>query len=327
MVSQVTIFLLFILVLLTAYSSEAQQQTKVYRVGVLMLNRLERPHIKGLRDGLANAGYIGGKNLSLEMPLKKNPDELRIVASTFVNEKKHVIVTLGNVETRIAYETTREIPIVFMPTSDPVRSGFVKSLAHPGTNLTGLTYYVDLRESGKQLEIFKEIVTTLRRVVLLIDAQAESPIDARSLTAVRKVAAYLRIELTEKPVKSIVEAEQVVSLFSKGTTDGILITCTGLFANLETIGVISRQKRVPFYGCSGTQVTEDGALFSYAPDMYQMGHRAAWYVDRILKGARPQDLPVETPRRFEMVINLKTAEAIGIRIPPEVLQRADQVIR
>jgi putative tryptophan/tyrosine transport system substrate-binding protein len=316
-----------ITILLVATSTPAISQNKFHRVGVLILHASDRPHLKGLRDGLKEAGYIEGRDLFLEMPIKKTPDELRVIANTFANDKRDVIVALGNVETRIAYETTREIPIVFMPTSDPVRSGFVKSLARPGTNVTGLTYYVDLRESGKQLEIFKEIVPTLRRMVLFVDARTESPIDATSLTAVRKVATHLRIELTEKPVKSIVQAEEVVSSASKDTTDGILITSSSLFANLEKIGAISRKKLVPLYGCSGTQVTEDGALFSYSPDLYQMGRRAAWYVDRILKGARPHELPVEAPRKFQLVINLKVAEAIGIKIPPEVLQRADKVIR
>ena len=226
-----------------------------------------------------------------------------------------------------AHETASQIPVVFMPTSDPVRSGFVKSLASPGTNLTGLTYYVDLRESGKQLEIFKEIVPTLRRVVLFIDAQAESPIDATSLTVGRNVAAHLRIELIEKPVKSLAEAERVVLSLSNNTIDGILITCTSLLSDLKNIAAISRQRLIPLHGCSNHHVTEYSALSSYAPDFYQIGRRAAWYVNRILKGARPQKLPVETPRKFELAINLKTANAIGIKIPPEVLQRADKVIR
>jgi putative tryptophan/tyrosine transport system substrate-binding protein len=316
-----------ITLLLVINSVPAISQTRAYRVGVLILGRQDRPHLTGLRDGLKEAGYIEGKNLSLEMPIRKTPDELRIIANTFVNERKNVIVTVGTVETRIAYEATREIPIVFMPTSDPVRSGFVKSLAHPGTNLTGLTYYVDLRESGKQLEIFKEIVPALRRVVLLIDAQAESPMDARSLTVARNVAARLRIKLIEKPVEALVQAEELVSSSSKDTTDGILISCASLFANLEKIAALSRQRLIPLHGCSSYHVTAYNALSSYAPDLYQIGRRAAWYVNRIARGARPQELPVETPRKFELAINLKTAGAIGIKIPPEVLQRADKVVK
>jgi putative ABC transport system substrate-binding protein len=324
---KVTIFLLFVLLLPTAYLSEAQQQNKVYRVGVLMLNRLERPHIKALRDGLEQAGYIQGNNLLLNMEQRKNIDELRSAAKMFVREKFDVIVANSNIETGIAQQATTEIPIVFMPASAPVRAGFVQSLAHPGTNLTGVTYYTDFRENGKQIEIFKEIVPSLRRMTMLIDAGLHQPVDEPSLALVRKVAAYRRIKLMEKSVNSLLEAEDAVASLSRQATDGIHVTCTGLFSNLKNIGAISKQKKIPLYGCSTAHVIEDGALFTYAPDMYQMGLRAAWYVDRILKGARPQDLPVENPRKFDMVVNLKTAEAIGIRIPPEALQRADKVIR
>ena len=295
MSSKVTIFLLFMLLLTTAHSSEAQQQIKVYRVGVLMLNRLERPHIKALRDGLEQAGYIEGKNLLLNMEQRKNIDDLRSAAKMFVQEKFDVIVANSNIETGIAQQATTEIPIVFMPASAPVRAGFVKSLAHPGTNLTGLTYYTDFRENGKQLEIFKAVVPSLHRVTILIDGGALQPVDAPSLALVRKVAAHVGIKLLEKSVNSLLEAEQVVSALSRQSTDGVHVTCTGLFSNLKNIGAISRQKKLPLYGCATAQVAEDGALFTYAPDMHQMGLRAAWYVDRILKGTRPQDLPVETP--------------------------------
>ena len=226
--SKVTIVLLFILLLPTASWSEAQQQNKVYRVGVLMLNRLERPHIKALRDGLQKAGYIEGKNLRLNMEQSKNIDHLRLTAKMFVEEKFDVIVANSNIETGIAQQATAEIPIVFMPASAPVRAGFVKSLAHPGRNLTGLTYYTDFRENGKQLEIFKEVVPSLRRVIILIDGGALQPVDAPSLALVGKVAAHVGIKLMEKSVNSLLEAEQVVSSLSRQGTDGIHVTCTGL---------------------------------------------------------------------------------------------------
>jgi putative ABC transport system substrate-binding protein len=316
-----------VLMLLMATVVAHAEESKVYRVGVLMLNKPERPHIQALRDGLKKAGYAEGKNLLLNMEQRKNIDDLRSAAKMFVQRKFDVIVANSNIETGIAQQATPEIPIVFMPASAPVRAGFVKSLARPGTNLTGLTYYTDYRENGKQLEIFKEIVPTLRRLVILIDAGAHQPVDEPSLALVRKVAAHLGIHLTEKPVNSLLEAEQAVSSLPRSAADGLHVTCTGLFSNLKKIGMLAVQKNIPLYGCATGHVIYDGALFTYAPDLHQMGLRAAWYVDRILKGTRPEDLPVEAPRKFELAINLKTAEAIELKIPPEVLQRADKVIK
>jgi putative ABC transport system substrate-binding protein len=180
---------------------------------------------------------------------------------------------------------------------------------------------------GKPLEIFKEVFPALRKTVLLTDARSESPIDSASSEAIRNVATHLGIGLKEIPVTKLEQAERIVSALSKQSVDGILINCSSLFWNLEKIGALSRQKLIPLYGCSRAQVMKDGALFTFAPDMYQLGRRGAWYVDRILKGANPADLPVETPRTFEFVVNLNTADAIGIKIPPEVLQRADKVIK
>ena len=320
--------LLWSLLALFSLSSVADaQQLKPYRVGVLMLNRPDRSHIKALRVGLEKAGYIQGKNLFLDMQQRKTVDELQAAARFFIDQKFDVIVANGNIETGIAQQETTEIPIVFMPASAPVRAGFVKSLARPGTNLTGVTYYTDFRENGKQLEVFKEVVPGLRVLLTLIDAESHQPVDAPSVTLLRKVAAHLGVKLLEKPVNSLLEAERTVWSVSKLAADGIHLTCTGLFSNLKEIGRMSLEKKFPLYGCATSHVSNDGALFTYAPDMEQLGLRAAWYVDRILKGARPQDLAVETPRKFELVINLKTANAIGIKIPPEVLQRADRIIK
>lgn len=303
------------------------EENKVYRVGVLMLNRPDRPHIQALRHGLEKAGYAEGKTLLLNIKQRENIDDLRSAAKMFVQQKFDVIVANSNIETGIAQQETTEIPIVFMPASAPVRAGFVKSLARPGTNLTGVTYYTDFRENGKQLEIFKEVVPSLRRLAILIDGSAQQPIDEPSLVLVRKVAVHLGIHMMEKPVHSLSEAQEAVFSIPNHAAHGIHVTCTGLFSNLKRIGMISMQKKIPLYGCATSHVIHDGALFTYAPDLHQMGIRAAWYVDRILKGARPQELPVEAPRKFELAINLRTAEAIRVKIPPEVLQRADKVIK
>jgi putative ABC transport system substrate-binding protein len=314
------------IILMVAYFAEAQQ-TRVYRVGILMHNSPERPHIHGFRIGMEKAGYIKGKNLVLNIEQRNDVEELRAAAKLFVDEKFDVIVASSNIETAIAQQATPTIPIVFLPASAPVRAGFVRSLARPGTNLTGVTYYIDFRQNGKQIEMFKEVVPRLGRLVSLVDESVEQPVDHPSLELLRKVAAHMRIKLTEKPVDSLSQAETFVSSLSRQTTDGIHVTCTGLFSNLRSIGRISLERKLPLYGCSRIHVEQNGALFTYAPDMYQMGLRAAWYVDRILKGSKPQEMPVEAPRKYELAINVNVASLIGLTIPPRVLQRADIIIR
>lgn len=319
---------LAIALLLAMYSAQAiQAQERVYQVGLLIAIPLDRPQIEGLRDGLKEAGYVEGKNLVLIGEPNKTSDELRALARAYTKQNIDVIVTSGPIETRIAKEATDKIPIVFVPSSDPVRIGVVKSLANPGTNLTGITYMRDFREFGKPLEIFKEIVPTLRRLVVLIDDRANDAIYEAGLTVVRKVAERLEIRLAEKNLSSLVQAEQVVSSVSKANTDGIFSICSALHGNLIKIGAIAKQKLLPLQGCTTERVAEEEALFAYASSLYDIGRRGARYVDRILKGARPQDLPVENPRKYELVVNLKTANAIGVKIPPEVLQRADKVIK
>jgi putative ABC transport system substrate-binding protein len=304
------------------------QQPKVYRVLIIMMEKesyLAFPQMQALRDRLGQLGYVEGKNLAYDLLRADTYDALRTSLKT-VQKNADVIVPLSDAETAIAKELTDKIPIVFMPSGDPVGAGFVRSLASPGTNLTGLTY-VEPKAIAKQLEVFKEFVPSLTQIILLIAGQEASPTGAQRLVLVRKVAAQLQINLVEKPVKSIAEAEHAVSVLPKRVTTGVFPICAGLFRGLKNMASIAIQKKLPMFGCSVSQVAQQGVLVSYAPDLHYIGTRAAWYVDRILKGARPQELPVETPRKFDLAINLKTADTIGIKIPPEVLQRADKVIR
>jgi putative ABC transport system substrate-binding protein len=294
----------------------------------MFTNRLDRPHVKGLRVGMEKAGYIEGENLLLDIRPRNTVDELRVAAKFFVNQKFDAIVANGNIETGIAQQETTENPIVFMPASAPVRAGFVQSMAHPGTNLTGVTYYTDIRESGKRLEIFKELLPSLQVLLILIDAESHESVDSQSMAFLRKVATHLRIKLVEKPVNSLLDVERAVLSLTKLPMDGIHVVCGGVIANFQKkLGRMALERKLPLYGCSSAHVASDGALFTYAPDMHQLGLRTAWYVDRILKGTKPQNLPVESPRKFDLVINLNTATAIGIKIPPELLQRADKVIK
>jgi len=312
-------------VLLTLTVPADAQQSKVHRVGVLMLIRPDRPQLQGLRDVLKESGFIEGQNLNLDMPALRAPEELRALARDYVKQKVNVIVATGASETRIAKETTHEIPIVFMPTSDPITAGFVKSFPRPGTNLTGVALMRDVDSYGKQLEVFREAIPSLSKVLVLYDAQSENPLASKGVAQLKKVASHLAIQIVDRPVREIHEAERVVASVSRNSVDGIFAVCSSLFGGgLETIIALSIEKKLPLFSCGWTQ---QGGLISLSLDMYQVGRRGGWYVEQILKGAKPQDLPVESPSKYELAINLKTANAIGIKIPPEVLQRADRVIK
>jgi putative tryptophan/tyrosine transport system substrate-binding protein len=188
-----------------------------------------------------------------------------------------------------------------------------------------LSSYADPELSGKRLELFKEAVPRLRRTTLLYNARGENPGHAMSLAVVRETAPKLGLTLSEKPAKSVDDVDEMLSTVSKENTDGIFIIGGGLFAEpCKKIITIATQKGLPVCGCGGD---EQGSLLSYSPDAYRIGQRGAWYVDKILKGAKPTDLPVEQPMKFELVINLKAAKQIGVTIPPNVLARADRVVK
>ena len=300
-------------------------QAKVHKVGVLMLVKPDRPQLQGLRDGLKEAGYIDGRNLILDMRPLQTAEELRSLARQFVKHNVNVIVTTGNVETIVAKETIRQLPIVFMPASDPISAGFVKSFARPDTNLTGIALIRDLDSYGKQLEVFKEAVPSLGKLAVLYDARANASPYSQALGRLKKVASSLFIAIDERPIREIGEAEKAVASLSKNTVDGVFVLCSSLFGSGPE-AIISRaiERKLPLFSCSWTH---QGALVSFALDLYQVGRRGGWYVTQSLNGAKPADLPVEVPLRYELTLNLKTANAIGLEIPATVLQRADKVIR
>jgi putative ABC transport system substrate-binding protein len=308
----------------SAQAQQAQQQM-LHRVGVLVFNP-DIPSMKGLRDGLKGAGYIEGKNLILDVPALETNDRLREIAKTYVERKFSVIVGMGGTAPLAAKQLTREIPIVFVGSADPIAAGLVKSVARPEGNVTGVTMATDAEIEGKRLEVFREAVPTLRRVTVFYNARGENPGHAKRLSSVQKVASALGLVLIEKPIKSAADIEQALASVQKDTTDGLFLICSTLFRDSQTkITAIAVQKRLPLTGCR--DAGQKGYLLFYRTDGYRVGHRAAWYVDRILKGTKPQDLPVEAPTYFELVINLKAAKQHGLTIPPNVLARADRVIK
>jgi putative ABC transport system substrate-binding protein len=312
-----------------AVIAEAQQQ-RIYQLGFLgppgPVDELLQ--VKGFRDGLRQAGYRETKNLQLNIPKIKTFDELRSIAKSYVEKKADVIVTHGGTATGIAKETTKEIPIVFIwGVPDPVEMGFVKSLARSETNITGVTDQPGFEIHGKRLELFKEVVTGLKRVALFYNARGESlPGRAKGLALVRELAPRLGLTLTEEPIKSVDDIDETLRIRNRQNSDGIFIMCSGLFnTRAKTISHLAIQKKRPLWGCSSDLYVH--SLVFYEPNRYRTGLRGAWHVDKILKGTKPAELPVERPTKFEFVINLKTANQIGLTIPPNVLARADKVIK
>jgi putative tryptophan/tyrosine transport system substrate-binding protein len=288
-----------------------------------------KPQINGLRDGLEELGYAEGENLNWQRVDGGTQEELRANLKARLRKQAiDVIVALGTTETNVAKEIAPNIPTIFLPAADPIGSGFVRSLASPGTHLTGLSSFMGSESVGKQLEVFKQFVPALRRVGVLFDSRLKSASLHDSWNRLAAVASWLGINLTEMPVTSTAEASRkIIPRSHPGNDAGIFVLCSGLFKNLEELAAATTKQRLPLFGCNAFQVAEQNVLLSYAPDLYSLGYRGAWFVDRIFKGTKPQDLSVETPRKFELVVNNKTAGEIGLKIPPGMLMLADRVFR
>jgi putative ABC transport system substrate-binding protein len=327
MKSKILIRLLLIF-LLGVISSADAQQAKVYRVGVLVVGSADIPQINGLRDGLKELGYVQGKNLALDVAAKESYEEYRPFVKSYKEKKPDAMVTIGGTATSVVKEIAPEIPTVFVFGADPVQAGFVKSIARPETNFTGLTHHPDPEFEGKRLELFHEAVPKMRRVTVLYNARGENPGHLQNLEVLRKVGPALGLKLQEKPIKVGDDLDHALRSLSKNTSDGIFVIGASMFRNrFNQIVPVASQKKLAVMGTDAEHVTRDGALIYYDSDRYKIGRRAAWYVDRVLKGTKPQDLPVEAPIYFELIINLKTAKQIGLTVPPNLLVRADKVIR
>jgi len=288
-----------------------------------------QPQVNGLRDGLEEIKYVEGENLNWQLIDGGTSEEIRTnLKSLLQRQRVDVLVTLGTAETNVAKEIAPKIPMVFLPAADPVKSGFVHSLANPGTNLTGLTFFTDSENLGKQLEVFKQVVSSLDKVGVLFDGRLKSPALTENWKRLAVVASWLGIHLIELPVTSSAEASRkITSLPNPAMSAGIFVFCSGLFKDAEGLAAAATKRKLPLFGCNAFQVAEQNVLLSYAPDLYSLGYRGAWFVDRIFKGAKPKDLPVETPRKFELVINSRVAGEIGLKISPEMLMLADRVFR
>jgi putative ABC transport system substrate-binding protein len=321
--------ILSICVALMAVSSAAslataQQPKKVWRIGLshVGLDHVPPP-LETLRQELKKLGYEEGKNIHLDWRNLPDEEAARTTAKDFVRNRVDLIVAFESQTVRAAKAATSEIPVVFLLVVDPVDEGFVKSIARPGGNMTGFGGPGDI--SGKQMELFKEVVPPLRRVLILLDPK--DPMSNRILAQIRSTAKHLQLLLLERQATTQADIERVFNSLKRGDADGVFIASPNLRTKFPSLILrLASEKRLPLT-IHRKELVEQGALFSYAHDLASVGPPAARYIDRIFKGAKPGDLPFQEPPQFEFVINLKTAKQIGLTIPPNVLARADRVIR
>src|SRR5499425_1887164 len=320
-------FCLLTTVLLITGWVEAQQPKKVPRIGYLTADSLSASSTRteAFRQGLRELGYIEGKNIVVEWRSADGKlDRLPTLAAELVRLKVDVIVTGGSGSTRAANEATNRIPIVITADRDPGRDGFVASIAHPGGNITGLSNFSS-ELAGKRLELLKEIVPSLSRLSVL--GTSTSPGNAQALQGTEVAAGALGIKLQYLDVRDLGDIENAFRTASKERAEALLaLSSPVLAAYRKQLVELAVKSRLPAtYWRS--DIAEAGGLMSYGVSLPDLDRRAATYVDKILKGAKAGDLPVEQPRKFELVINLKAAKQIGLTIPPSVQYRADKVIR
>jgi putative ABC transport system substrate-binding protein len=323
MIRKIVVWLLATLLLGTV-SAAAQQTKKVPQIGYLGLS--VSPSLDGgFRQGLRDLGYVEGQNINVEYRFAEGKVErLAGLANELVGLKVIVIVASSTQSIEAANQATKAIPIVFPITPDPIKSGFVVSLARPGGNLTGLsTFNPEL--GGKRLELLKEVVPGISRVAMLWNPT--NPGHKISLEETELAAKALGLQLQSLEVRGPEDFEAAFRAATKEQAGAVNVLADLMLASRQKrIHELAIKSRIPTI-FNGAVWVEAGGLMSYGPSNSDLYRRAAYYVDKILKGAKPTDLPVERPKKFELVINLKTAKQIGLTIPPNVLARADKVIR
>jgi len=308
-------------------STHAQQPTKIPRIGLLFTATpsAAAARIEAFRQGLRELGYVEGKNILIEQRYAEGQlNHMNELAAELVRLKVDVIVTIGPAATRPAKEATHAIPIVMGVDDDPVGNGFVASLARPGGNITGLASLAP-EIGGKQLELLKEIVPRLSRVAVL--GTSTQPGNAQSLREAEVAAGALAVKLQYLDVLSPKDIEPVFRTASNGRAEAVLVLRASIFfSHRKQIVDLAAKRQLPAMYYT-TEYVEEGGLMTYGVSITDLFRRAATYVDKILKGAKPAELPIEQPTKFELVINLKTAKRIGLTISPNVLARADRVIK
>ena len=309
-------------------AARAQQGERMRRIGVLNTlaadDAMAQARNGAFLQGLQQAGWTIGRNVQVEIRWAGgDANRLRTYAAELVALAPNVILTTGNAGTAPLLQATRTVPIVFVIIPDPVGAGFVDSLARPGGNATGFTSF-EYGLSAKWLELLKEIAPRVTRAGVLRDpALASGP---GQFAAIQSTAPSLGVEVSPINVRDVAEVERAVAAFARAANGGLIVTGSALVAvHRHRIIALAAQHKLPAVYVERSYVA-DGGLISYGPDFLDQYRRAADYVDRILKGEKPADLPVQAPTKYDLAVNLKTAKALGLDIPAAVLARAGEVI-
>jgi putative ABC transport system substrate-binding protein len=314
--------ILAIALLVTPLATEAQQVGRVPRIGILRSGSPPDPFVEAFRQGLRELGYDEGRNISIEYRWAEGSDEqLPGLAADLVRVKVDLIVAGGS-QARVAKRATTTIPIVMPVSNDPVGQGIVESLARPGGNVTGLAF---LSEGlpGKWLELLKEVLPGMSRVAVLWHPATE----AGQLRVAEAAARSLGLRLWTLKVQRSDDFERAFAEAHGNRAEGFIVLSSPFFyAHRTRLVELAAKHRMPTMYHQQEFVVGSGGLMSYGPNLRELFRRAATYVDKILKGAKPADLPVEQPTKFELVINLKTAKTLGLMIPASLLARADEII-
>jgi putative ABC transport system substrate-binding protein len=306
-------------------SSFAQQAGKVYRIGFLGIESASNTasRVEGLRMGLREFGYVEGKNISIEFRWADGKyDQLPDLAAELVRLKVDIIVTHGSPGTLAAKQATTTIPVVMAAGGDPVAAGIVTSFARPGGNVTGATFF-SAELSAKRIELLKEATPRATKIAVL--ATLDNPVIESTLQAMERTAKLLKVEFKLFDVRSPLDYESAFAAMVKQGVGAVVIPeIVALNVNPKAIADLAAKHRLPSIG--NKEFAEAGGMIGYGVNIPEMFRRAAYFIDKILKGTKPADLPIEQATKFEVVVNMKTTKALGIKIPDSIMLRADKVI-
>jgi putative ABC transport system substrate-binding protein len=304
--------------------AEAQPAGKVVRIGWLQPTLPSEAQVEGFRHGLRDLGYIEGKDFIIESRWEQGRyDRLQDLAAELVRLPVDIMVSANTAALLAIKRATTTIPVVMLGQGDPVGTGLVDSLPHPGGNITGLSN-ISSELGGKRLELLKEIVPGLSRVAVL--ANSANPVIGVAVGETEAAARLMGLSVQALDVRALDELQGAFTAMRRGRAQALVLTADSLHFSLRrrVIDFAAKARLPAVYAYR--EFVEAGGLIAYGPNFVDLYRRAALFIDKILKGAKPADLPVEQPTKFELVINLKTAKALGLTIPPSVLARADEVI-